>query len=102
VIFQNIDDKKQLSKLTRLSLDNSTVIQGSGVNLSLYKVLPPPNGLPIVLLAARLLVDMVGAHMVGMVKIQKNHKNVIINSKGSKKADFVFNNYKELAMLIQS
>jgi putative hydrolase of the HAD superfamily len=47
-------------------------------------------------------VDMVGAHMVGMVKIQKNHKNVIINSKGSKKADFVFNNYKELAMLIQS
>ena len=57
VIFQNIDDKKQLSKLTRLSLDNSTVIQGSGVNLSLYKVLPPPNGLPIVLLAARLLVD---------------------------------------------
>ena len=57
VIFQNIDDKKQLSKLTRLSLDNSTIIQGSGVNLSLYKVLPPPNGLPIVLLAARLLVD---------------------------------------------
>jgi glycosyltransferase involved in cell wall biosynthesis len=57
VIFQNIDDKKQLSKLTRLSLDNSTVIQGSGVNLSLYKVLPLPNGLPIVLLAARLLVD---------------------------------------------
>jgi putative hydrolase of the HAD superfamily len=47
-------------------------------------------------------VDMVGAHMVGMVKIQKNHKNVIISSKGSKKADFVFNNYKELAMLIQS
>ena len=57
VIFQNIDDKKQLSKLTSLSLDNSTIIQGSGVNLSLYKVLPPPNGLPIVLLAARLLVD---------------------------------------------
>jgi glycosyltransferase involved in cell wall biosynthesis len=57
VIFQNIDDKKQLSNLTRLSFDNSTVIQGSGVNLSLYKVLPLPNGLPIVLLAARMLVD---------------------------------------------
>ena len=57
VIFQNIDDKKQLSKLTRLSLDNSTLIQGSGVNLSLYKVLPLPNGSPIVLLASRLLID---------------------------------------------
>ena len=57
VIFQNNDDKKRLSKLTRLSLDNSTVIQGSGVNLYLYKLLPLPNGLPIVLLAARLLVD---------------------------------------------
>ena len=54
---QNIDDKKRLSKLTSLSLDNSTVIQGSGVNLSQYQVLPQPNRLPIVLLAARLLVD---------------------------------------------
>ena len=57
MIFQNNDDKKRLSKLTRLSLDNSTVIQGSGVNLSQYQVLPLPNRLPIVLLAARLLVD---------------------------------------------
>jgi glycosyltransferase involved in cell wall biosynthesis len=57
VIFQNFDDKKQLSKLTSLSLDNSTVIQGSGVNLSRYKVMPLPNRLPIILLAARLLTD---------------------------------------------
>jgi len=57
VIFQNFDDKKQLSKLTSLSLDNSTVIQGSGVNLSRYKVMPLPNRLPIILLAARLLAD---------------------------------------------
>jgi putative hydrolase of the HAD superfamily len=45
--------------------------------------------------------DMVGAHMAGMVKIQKKHKNVIINSNDSEKADVIFENYKDLVELIQ-
>jgi hypothetical protein len=45
--------------------------------------------------------DMAGAHMTGMVKIQKKHKNVIISSNDSEKANFVFNDYKELSKLIQ-
>jgi len=57
IIFQNIDDKNYLSKLTHLPLDNSIIIQGSGVDLSIYKELPIPGGIPIVLLAARLLID---------------------------------------------
>ena len=45
--------------------------------------------------------DMAGAHMTGMVKIQKKHKNVIISSNDSEKANFVFNDYKELSNLIK-
>jgi HAD superfamily hydrolase (TIGR01549 family) len=44
--------------------------------------------------------DIFGAHMVGMVTIQKKHKNVILGLEGGKKANVIFENYKELATLI--
>jgi len=58
MIFQNIDDQDQLSKLVGLSENKEVLIHGSGVDLSAYSVRPMrSDGLPIVLLAARLLVD---------------------------------------------
>jgi len=57
VIFQNADDQSQLSKLAVLPTDRSVLIYGSGVDLSLYHMQPLPEGVPTVLLAARLLAD---------------------------------------------
>lgn len=57
VIFQNSDDQLKLSELAHLPVDSTTLISGSGVDLSLYSRQPLSSGLPVVLLAARLLVD---------------------------------------------
>ena len=57
VIFQNPDDLTCLEKVAHLPDQNVTIIRGSGVDLSQYIALPLPTGVPVVLLAARLLVD---------------------------------------------
>ena len=57
VIFQNTDDQSILSNLSKLSLSESVLIPGSGVDLSVYHNQPYPKGLPVVLFAARLLED---------------------------------------------
>lgn len=57
VIFQNRDDQEMVSQLARLPKKKSTIIRGSGVDLKAYSAAPLPDGQPIVLLAARLLVD---------------------------------------------
>ena len=57
VIFQNNDDLRCLVKVTKLGKSNVTLIRGSGVNLARYVHLPLPDGVPVVVLAARLLAD---------------------------------------------
>jgi glycosyltransferase involved in cell wall biosynthesis len=57
VIFQNPDDKACLARLVNLPDRNVTMIRGSGVDLSQYRVMPLPTSAPVVVLAARLLVD---------------------------------------------
>jgi len=57
VIFQNVDDQYQLSKLAVFSKERTILIHGSGVDLSLYNMQPLPEGVPTILLAARLLGD---------------------------------------------
>ena len=57
VIFQNVDDKSTLASLSNISSNESVLIHGSGVDLSAYSMQPLSDGLPIVLLAARLLED---------------------------------------------
>lgn len=57
MIFQNKDDRTYLQKLCQIDEDNITLIRGSGVNLNHYPATPIPKGIPIVLFAARLLVD---------------------------------------------
>ena len=57
VIFQNRDDKASLVDLTSLAEEKTVMIRGSGVDLSQYVVAPHPQGVPVVLMAARLLLD---------------------------------------------
>ncbi len=56
-IFQNQDDCTTLSRLARLPARKATLIRGSGVDLAKYPRTPPPSGVPVVMLAARLLAD---------------------------------------------
>jgi glycosyltransferase involved in cell wall biosynthesis len=57
VIFQNSDDQTSLQRLSHLPDRKVAMIRGSGVDLTQYNVLPIPVGVPVVLLASRLLVD---------------------------------------------
>jgi glycosyltransferase involved in cell wall biosynthesis len=57
VIFQNPDDLASLAKLTHLPDSKVAMIRGSGVDLAQYDHKPLPPGVPVVLLAARLLAD---------------------------------------------
>jgi len=57
VIFQNTDDREQLARATHLAPARCELIRGSGVNLGEYVLQPQPAGVPLVLLAARLLAD---------------------------------------------
>jgi glycosyltransferase involved in cell wall biosynthesis len=57
VIFQNIDDKNSLMQVAKLAERDTAMIAGSGVDLDEYIALPLATGLPVVMLAARLLAD---------------------------------------------
>ena len=57
VIFQNADDLRSLAKVAHLSAAKVKMIRGSGVDLALYAKMPLPGGVPVVVLAARLLAD---------------------------------------------
>ena len=57
VIFQNADDLRSLAKVAHLPAAKVAMIRGSGVDLARYAHVPLPGGVPVVLLAARLLAD---------------------------------------------
>jgi glycosyltransferase involved in cell wall biosynthesis len=57
VIFQNPDDRASLTKLAHLPDSKIAMIRGSGVELTQYSGTPLPLGVPVILLAARLLAD---------------------------------------------
>ena len=57
VIFQNPDDRASLARLAHLPGRKVSMIRGSGVDLTQYDVMPMPPGMPVVVLAARLLAD---------------------------------------------
>ena len=57
VIFQNPDDRASLAKVAYLPQSKVEIIRGSGVDLVKYGHTPLPQGVPVVLLAARLLAD---------------------------------------------
>jgi glycosyltransferase involved in cell wall biosynthesis len=55
VIFQNPDDRNILVSASIIPEEETAMIRGSGVDLSLYPVNAEPEGIPIVVMAARLL-----------------------------------------------
>lgn len=57
VIFQNADDLSSLGKVAHLPATKVAIIRGSGVDLARYAPVPAPGGVPVVVLAARLLAD---------------------------------------------
>lgn len=57
VIFQNPDDREVILKLGAVKPYNTLLIRGSGVDLSQYAFSVEPEGVPIVILVARMLKD---------------------------------------------
>lgn len=57
VIFQNSDDRASLVRVMHLPTNKVAMIRGSGVDLAQYTHSPIPVGMPVVVLAARLLAD---------------------------------------------
>lgn len=55
IIFQNPDDRAAIASVARLAPQQVVMIPGSGVDLSNYPATPLPPGVPVVVMAARLL-----------------------------------------------
>jgi glycosyltransferase involved in cell wall biosynthesis len=73
IIFQNSDDRDVISKLTGLAQQKSVLIRGSGVNLSQFVATPLPQGRPVVMMAARLLIDKGVREFVEAAKVIRNN-----------------------------
>lgn len=57
IIFQNSNDRLYMEKSLNLPDLNVSMVTGSGVDLSRFYSTPLPAGVPVVLLAARLLIE---------------------------------------------
>ncbi len=71
VVFQNSHDRATLSNLTYLPASKVVMIRGSGVDLLQYDHSPLPQGIPVILFAARLLSDKGVGEFVQAAKIFK-------------------------------
>ncbi|MBD8558628.1 glycosyltransferase family 4 protein [Pseudomonas lactis] len=72
-IFQNPDDRDLLLGMGGLDASKVVMIRGSGVDLSLYSSVPEPEGVPVVCLAARLLLDKGVLEFVEAARILRAH-----------------------------
>jgi glycosyltransferase involved in cell wall biosynthesis len=57
VVFQNRDDRDLLMKENIVTLEQTRIIPGSGVDTKAFDVRPPSSGKPVVMLASRMLWD---------------------------------------------
>ena len=71
VIFQNPTDMKALIDSGGVMLDKARMIRGSGVNLNDYPVIPESSGVPIIVMASRLLRDKGVVEFVEAARILK-------------------------------
>lgn len=72
VIFQNPDDRAVFIRKGIVTGEQATVIKGSGVNLSVYRPSPESDGLPVVILASRMLWDKGVAQFAEAARILKS------------------------------
>lgn len=73
VIFQNPDDRDVLVECGAVTQEKTVIIRGSGVDLSVYKVSPEPDEIPVVTLASRLLRDKGICEFVEAARRLTNH-----------------------------
>ena len=71
VIFENNDDLETLVRRSTLQREHARLIRGSGVDINIYTPLPEPLGVPVVILAARLLWDKGVGEFAGAARILK-------------------------------
>jgi glycosyltransferase involved in cell wall biosynthesis len=57
VLFQNAEDMARMSRFSGLGGANFQLLAGSGINLGRFAVEPEPEGTPVVMLAARLMIE---------------------------------------------
>jgi len=72
VVFQNPDDRAVFIRKGIITGEQAAVIKGSGVDLSIYRPSPEPAGLPVVILASRLLWDKGVAQFVEAARVLKS------------------------------
>lgn len=77
VIFQNPDDRDNLIRLTGLQASKVEMIRGSGVDLNTFHYTPLPEGVPIVLLACRLLADKGVREFAGAARLIRERGNIV-------------------------
>ena len=77
VIFQNPDDQASLARLAHLTDRKVAMIRGSGVNLAQYRVMPMPIGVPVIVLAARLLAEKGVREFVQSAQILRQRSQVV-------------------------
>ena len=71
IVFQNKDDFSLLQLSTGVDHAKLTTIPGSGVDISLFGISPLPSGMPLVVLASRMLVDKGVREFVGAANLLK-------------------------------
>ncbi len=69
VIFQNPTDRDALVNAGGVGKDKTRLIRGSGVDLRDYPVNPEPDGIPVVVMASRLLKDKGVYEFVGAARL---------------------------------
>jgi len=57
LILQNPDDQQLMMRSARIGEESIRLIRGAGVNVNTFYPAPPPEGLPVVVLPARMLAD---------------------------------------------
>jgi glycosyltransferase involved in cell wall biosynthesis len=72
VIFQNPDDRAVFIREGIATGEQTAVIKGSGVDLSVFRPLPEPEGVPVIILASRMLWDKGVAQFVEAARILKS------------------------------
>lgn len=71
VIFQNSDDRQMMLDLGAVTLNNTVLIRGSGVELEVFRPVPLPEGMPLVVFPARMLWDKGLREFVEAVRLLK-------------------------------
>jgi glycosyltransferase involved in cell wall biosynthesis len=73
VIFQNHNDRDVLHQAHVVRLDQTVLIRGSGVDLDEFPATPEPEGAPVAIMVARLLVDKGVREFVQAAKLSAGH-----------------------------